>query len=362
MQFAGASDLLYGSSNPVGDILIAVEKIWRLLFVKYELVSGNAIDATGGLGTKTAHSFRYLRWTVFLHLFLFLGIIWAAFRVVFLGGDSSRLNLQNRSFFLLLSWLTLLTAAYIFHYKIFGYYIDYFREFLPILVILFSAYVWETIFQESQGSASIYSSIIVVAGLAAIFITEKFVIELSKGILIVGVIGAAAVVMLRGAKQGRHSNKLAVLCVVVLASLYVLCRVIDMIPKDVALAFTAGGIVVITVWCTSNRLRYLNICLLLSSLVLSTTYAASTMDMRYDSIWSNEAVEKIAASIKEQSDSNDEVMSGAVIWEFESHRRPFAMISHPSTYRYGMPEEVTSEIEQEMKKRPPRIIVLDSYT
>ena len=363
VQFTAADDILYASSNPVGDVLIAVEKIWRLLFIKFELVSGGAADANGGLGTKTAHSFRYLRWTVFLHLFLFLGIFWAAFRVVFHGGERSRLNPQyRRSCFLSLSWVALLTAAYSYHYKIFGYYIDYFREFLPILTIIFAAYVWDTIFKESQRNTLLSSLILVVTGLAGIFIIEKYVIELSKGILIVGVIGTVAIVMLSREKPGRRSKKWAVICVLALTSFYVLCRVIDLIPKNYALISVAGVIVVITLWCTSNRLRYLNISLLLSSLVLSTTYAASTMDMRYDSIWSNEAVDKVSAYIKENSDLNDEVMSGAVIWEFESNRKPFAMISHPSTYQYGMPEEVTSKIEQEMKKRPPQIIVLDSYT
>ena len=41
------------------------------------------IDAAGsavGLGTKTGYSFHYLRWTVFLHLFLFVGMAWAAFQ------------------------------------------------------------------------------------------------------------------------------------------------------------------------------------------------------------------------------------------------------------------------------------------
>ena len=86
------------------------------------------------------------------------------------------------------------------------------------------------------------------------------------------------------------------------------------------------------------------------------------MGMRYDSVWSNEAVQKIAATIKENSDFDDEVMSGAVIWELESHRRPVAMISHPLAYRYHMPEEVISKIEKGFHEGRPQIIVLDGYT
>ena len=256
----------------------------------------------------------------------------------------------------------MLAAAYIYHYKTFGYYIDYFREFLPILAIIFAAYIWETIFQESQRNTLISSLILVVAGLAAIFIVEKYVIDLSKGIQIVGVIGAVAVVMLSREKPGRRSKKMAVVCVVALAFLYVLCRVIDLIPKNLALIIAVMGMVGITVLSVSNRLRFLNVSLILSLFILSTTFAATTMGMRYDSVWSNEAVEKIASSIKENSDFDDEVMSGAVIWEFESHRRPLAMISHPLAYSYYMSDKVTTEIEQGMRENPPQIIILDGYT
>ena len=364
MQFTGADTLLYGNSNPVGFVLRAVEKIWRLLFIKFGFYAGGAGDASRGLGTKTVYSLHYLRWTVFLHLYLLVGIVWAAFRVVFRGGERYHFNPEfRRSYFLSLSWVALLTAAYIYRYKIFGYYIDYFREFLPILVIIFAAYARETIFKESQRNTVISSLVLGVAGLAAIFIVEKFVIDLSKGIQIVGVIGAVAVVMLSREKQGRlFSKKMAVICVVALATLYILCRVIDLIPKNLALIIAVGGMLGITVLSVSNRLRFLNVSLVLSFFVLSTTFAATTMSMRYDSVWSNEAVAKVASSIKENSNLDDEVMSGAVIWEFESHRRPFAMISHPLTYSYRMPTEVTSKIEQEMSKNPPQIIVLDGYT
>jgi len=363
VQFTGADDLLYGSSNPVGFVLRAVEKFGRLLLVKFGLDAGGAGEASKNLGTKTIYSFHYLRWTVFLHPFLFVGIVWAAFRVVFRGGERSHLNPQfRRSYFLALSWVVLLGAAYIYHYKTFGYYIDYFREFLPILVIIFAAYVWETIFQESQRKTILYSLIIGVAGLAAVFLVEKFVIDISKGIQVVAVIGAVALVMVNREKLGRRKRNTALLCVVALVSFYFLCRAIEIPHRNIALVFTVGGIIGITVFSVSNRLRFINVSLILSFFFLSTTFAATIMGMRYDSVWSNEAVEEIASSIKENSDLDDEVMSGAVIWEFESHRRPFAMISHPLTYSYKMSAAVTSKIEQEMRKNPPQIIVLDGYT
>jgi hypothetical protein len=360
-QFYSLEQIVFSGLNPAEFIVNAGRKLWYLLF---QQAGTHGIDNVKELiGTKTTYSFQYLKMTAFLHSFLFIGVGWAVFRTIFSPGNRlhEEKNLRGSYIFSLL-WTGLLTAAYIYHYKTFGYYIDYFREFLPILAIIFAAYVWETIFQKSQKYTLMSSLILVVAGLAAIFIVEKFVIDLSKGVLIVGVIGAGAVIMTSREKLERRSKISVVISLLALTFFYFLCRVIEFVPKNFALIIAVGGIIGLTFLFISHRLRLLNVSLILSFMALSTMFAASTMDVRYDSIWSNEAVEKVSASIKENSDLSDEVMSGAVIWEFESNRKPFAMISHPSTYQFGMPEEVTLKIEQEMQKRPPQIIVLDSYT
>lgn len=363
IQFTSANDLLLSSANPLGFVLRAINNIWRFLLIKFGLDAKDASGSAASIGTKIGYSLHYLRWTVFLHLFLFVGMAWAAFRIVFRGGASSRFNpLYRRSYFLSLSWVALLAAAYIYHYKTFGYYIDYFREFLPILAIIFAAYIWETLFQDSRKNAYIYSSVIAVAVLSAVFFLVRHGVVLPKGIQIISVIGTVAVVMMIREKQWRGSKKRALACVAALALFYFLSRTIGMIPRNPALVFAVGGMVGITAWMIPNRLQFLNICLAICCLVLSTTFAASIMGMRFDSVWSNEAVQRIAATIKENSNFDDEVMSGAVIWELESHRKPVAMISHPLAYRYHMPEEIVSKIEKGFHEGRPQIIVLDGYT
>ncbi len=363
LQFTAADELLYSKGNPVGLILNAANKVWHLLSIKIGMNSGITGEASGKLGTKTIYSFHYLKWTVFLHLFLFIGVAWATLRVVFKGRAISILNpLYGRSYFLSLNWVALLAIAYLYYYKTFGYYIDYFREFLPILVILFAAYTWETIFRGTRNNTWVYSSIIIATGLAAIFIVGNSGINLPKGVQIVVVTGALAIVLLLREKMRMRSRVLAIFSVAVFAFLYILSRAVDAIPNNIALVFVSLGMVGITTLLITKRLRFLNLSLVLNFLVLSTTFAASTMDMRYDSIWSIDALRKITAVIEGNSEPGDAVMSGAVIWDFESHRRPVAMISHPLTYRYRMRDEVTARIEQDMRLNPPQIIVLDGYT
>ena len=59
---------------------------------------------------------------------------------------------------------------------------------------------------------------------------------------------------------------------------------------------------------------------------------------------------------------NDQVMSGALIWEFESDRRPFMYQTHPLAYRPGISKEELKKMEEYLSEYPPRFIVLDGYT
>jgi len=85
-------------------------------------------------------------------------------------------------------------------------------------------------------------------------------------------------------------------------------------------------------------------------------------DLPYESTWPPQSVEKIASYVKAQTRDTDEVMSGAVIWEFQASRRSFQMISHPLAFQYGMPEGKKVAIERAAMTRPPKVIVVDSYT
>jgi hypothetical protein len=66
--------------------------------------------------------------------------------------------------------------------------------------------------------------------------------------------------------------------------------------------------------------------------------------------------------IKKNSNGGDEVMSGGVIWELESDRRPFMNQSHPLGYLSGIPEQEAKKIAWHLANHPPKFIVLDGYT
>jgi 4-amino-4-deoxy-L-arabinose transferase-like glycosyltransferase len=360
-QFLGFNELVSGNLNPIGFVLGALKKFAALV----EL--GGNESASGGVtevvGTKTRYSFHYLKWTVYLHSFLFLGVAWAAVRIFYpLGSKAEEGKRFRNGYLLLVSWLALLTAAYMYHYKTFGYYIDYFREFLPFVSILFAAFLYETIFAESSDKSLLYSVILTAFGLAVIFLVEKSLFNMPKGLQIVGTIGAVAVVMILRSKKMKSSKILIITSMIALALFYLASRNFGWGSKNPILLAAAAAMVIIAFFSIANRWRFLNIAVILGLMVLSTSFAGNVMGLSYDSIWSISAVKKISDVIAAHSEADDEVLSGAVIWELEANRLPFERISHPLAYSYFMPHETSAKIERRMEQAPPKIVVFDGYT
>lgn len=91
-------------------------------------------------------------------------------------------------------------------------------------------------------------------------------------------------------------------------------------------------------------------------------YGARVLGPAYDCIWSPETVSRVVEVVRAQTGPTDEVLSGAVIWEFEAGRRPFANISHPLGFEGGLREHARAGILERLRTHPPRLIILDGYT
>ena len=359
-QFFSVDKLLFGIIDPAGFILSAGRKLWNL--VSQNVLTAGSENVDELVGTMTTNSLYYIKLTIYLHTFLFLGVLWAAIRSFYYpGSNSPYLKLPSKSYLFAILWTGLLTFAYVYYYKVFGYYIDYFRELLPVLSILFAAFVYETIFCGSSQRTLVFWVSLVLMGLATLFFVEK-IVDVPKGVQIIFVIGSVAILMISGERLTRRVHLAAVFAVAGLALFYLFGRAFGWTPKNVMLGFTACGISLAAILSVRNRIRFIGISFVLCVLVLNTYFASSIMGLNFDTIWSPSAVRKITNVIEENSSKDDEVLSGAVIWEFNSHRRPFEMISHPLVYRHNMSDEVAEKIESRMTENPPKIVVLDGYT
>ena len=113
------------------------------------------------------------------------------------------------------------------------------------------------------------------------------------------------------------------------------------------------------------RSRYPAFCAvtaLVTVLGWSSSRAGAVMDLKYETVWPPETVRTVADLIRRDSSDGDRVLSGAVIWELEAGRRPFANISHPLGFGADSTPAFAERLSRKLAGAPPRFVVLDGYT
>jgi hypothetical protein len=316
---------------------------------------------------------NYAKSAIFLHLFLFVGIGASIFQLgwKFIQGERFPANRVADTVILYL-WFFGMVLAYIYYFQTRGFYIDYIREIIPPLVILFAGWA-VTVFGRKNSGCSwnkllCITLLVVVSGFflgsaypnfpktlqliivcllvftACLFVGSltfgaKARMTLWSGLLIAIGIGLC---YLRLSKTVL-SSVLAALLTVAYASSY---RVVRYLCKIDAEAW----------W------RAVGLSIIAGSISVSISYSVAILDRRYDAIWSRESLREVADLISSQSGEHEQVMSGGVVWEFEAGRKPFLMISHPLMYRDRMKSRDRELVGKALREAPPKVIVQDGYT
>lgn len=115
----------------------------------------------------------------------------------------------------------------------------------------------------------------------------------------------------------------------------------------------------------SNYFTYVGLTLLLAAVGMTSAASGRQVNFRFTSTWSPDAVRRVTEYLRANSRAGDEVVSGAVIWELQADRRPFARISHPLALvmlSSDRADSISASLAGQLATRPPRFIVMDGYT
>jgi 4-amino-4-deoxy-L-arabinose transferase-like glycosyltransferase len=322
-RFMRVEEFLMSGLSPFGFLASAGKKLFYII--------GMSPDSANNLGSNTPDVlykkynlyYKYVRDALKLHSFLIIGLGFSIITLCrqVLSGNKQRIKEHLISYSLPYLWVFSLFIAYTYYYFNRGFYIDYFREFLPPLVIVFSAWIRYH-----------------VDGLERDGYIERFVF-----------VGFA-------------------LCGIVFA----IFSVINMSYRTILLA--TGGIAIATFFIfslkrtTSERFRLPNLIniaatsSIIGSLFLGFAYSGKTSGLSSHCVWSPESLAKTASYLKKHTHKEDRIMSGGVIWELQSQRKPFLNFSHPLGFEFKMALQQKENIEKALDSHPPEIIILDGYT
>jgi len=371
-QFMTLSQILDSSINPMNFLLENAEKLFGLAQLNANAAETNNYESSGQPWSQVIN---YLSLTLFTHSFLFVGFVFSVFIVAYSllkrkSSENSRQILLPIS--LLYAWLFSLAVAYFYWTLQRGFFIQYFEEFLPPLSILL-AFVIIYSLSNSEIERNWFAPIAIVAFfLLVVFFFNRRVSDLQVRVILYFLITTLVLAYFYFSKElglRRWFYALMTICIVaaVLLKLVSFSSYIIKLSLYLILLTIVYSVLLRFSGLKLNRdlrkgLGFIAFSLLISSFVFSFAVSGQKMGLDFDCVWSPETVKETSDYIETNSQDNDEVMSGAVIWELESNRRPFMNQSHPLAYLAGISEEKTNKIKWHLDEHPPKFIVLDGYT
>jgi len=344
-----------GRVGPLGTLSWAWGKIFTLsnIWWKSDVVASQSSDIAWVFNFPYLN---YFRQAFNLHLFLVVGLGFSVLTCCYYLYTRSRREIRKYiiSNVFLYIWLFSLVIAYGFYYFAQGhFFIDYFREFLPPLVIILSAWMFSA-----------------APALAKDGVLERFIVGglcLSVGLFFIEshyeVIGigyhasiAVAVFALFSLVWSFESSARRLVFLISMVSILVLILFSRQPPLEAYFSGTVPSLAMIGIiygvswflvakkagYSLTSFTKFISLSILFASFAVSVSYSANLLNLAYDSEWSPESVKMTVDILKAHTRDDDEVMSGAVIWELQALRRPFLTISHPTAFIGGMSEKYAS--------------------
>jgi hypothetical protein len=321
--------------------------------------------------------YHYLKQAATLHLFLLVGFALSVFALIYYAW-SNRSGKADRdfllSFSLLILWALSLFSAYGFFFFSRGFFVDYSRELLPPLAIIFSVLLYRTT-PVLAGDGILERFIL--GGLsvsAALFLAQSYHKD-SFGLGHHASLTIAFFALISLVRVFRSHTRRFIFGFV-MSAVIILIPVSRMEPWKSHMSGVWPSLVTVVLiyaiaWMSLEKKEkwtwraygaFIGRSVLVSSFVVSTTYAATILTLYYDAVWSPAVLQEISSYLKTQTCEDDTVISGAVIWEFQANRKLFGNISHPLAFEYSISKEEADHILLTVAANPPEVIILDGYT
>jgi 4-amino-4-deoxy-L-arabinose transferase-like glycosyltransferase len=280
--------------------------------------------------------------------------------------DTHRLWLAGA---LLYPWAGLLGLAYTYWTFYRGFFPEYFVELLPPLVMVFGFVLpelldrWESgrLFGWAMAALAAWGLIIYVAFPPTAAQVPRFIY-------------AALPPLLLARPWARSAGRKGWWPAAAIVGLAVLIAPLGLpVPAQRGLKLLVGLGLVAAGWVAAQSRRapgqrepalfpYLGLVLLGAAAGVSLDVASHSPSVRLEGVWPPVVVREIADSLRRRGQRTDEVVSGAVIWEFQADRQPFQGITHPLKFEFGIGAAEAAALTERLHMKPPRFVVFDGYT
>jgi len=373
---AGFNQKIVAALNPFGFVYLTVKKGVYVLSGSIGLLrADSATQSAGQFPTKFPLYWRYIKDALGMHLFLIVGALY-----VFIGLVSKKISFfkneyrdMRSSCVLLFVWIFLLAGAYAYFLYVKGFHIDYFREFLPPLTLLFAVWVRFS-FMNHRGAGRAKSWMVAGVCILPCLIVLHALQPARFGLGTVTAVGMAVFTMIYYTPEESIKRKRLFLgSVLLLAALICIPGVFNLSTylsgKTMRLILLTSVVLLPLLFMgkppgrkTGIRRRSIAYTVMAGAIVFGISASVKVVNWAYTAPWPPKNVYDVAAMVKNRTSIEDRVMSGAVIWEIQSNRRPFLDITHPLALANKIEKSERKRIRQNLESNSPKVIILDGYT
>ena len=100
---------------------------------------------------------------------------------------------------------------------------------------------------------------------------------------------------------------------------------------------------------------------LISGIAISGAVSGNYISLlKYDCTWSSQTVRRVS-HLLEADPTDNSVLSGGMIWSYESGKKPFMNVTHPLKYNGGFPASEKEKIENYFAAHSPKYVIKDGY-
>ncbi|HPG40399.1 MAG TPA: glycosyltransferase family 39 protein [bacterium] len=307
----------------------------------------------------------------FFSLFIVIGALAVGIRSVFGSYNDNRIkdNLakHKNSYLLLLLWFSLVLLPYILQSIVRGFYTTYFIELLPPLILIASVY-FEVIYVKLK--VSFLSFLAFSFGwLYVFFIFQKVFWQFYPGVGFYAVIGA----MLASTSLYFYSRKWEIRALIILNLVSALVvsllfytfkelefgELLSTLLTLLALYFVVR-VLGFRLMC-SRDIRmdsFARVFIVIVAFTITGAFSGRFIGPQYSSMWSPRTIKEVNSILRQKSEPNDQVMSGATIWVLENNLEPFLMVSHPTEFLI----QAWPDFEKQFLANKPKFIIVDGFT
>ena len=371
-QWLSASDLWNSSINPLRLGIDAIHKLVPFASSENEtqLVQVDALGRGMDPEDKTLGRPSSLANLILGAQFICFILIAAAGTIILRLHGRTREN-DEPKFWFLLFWLAWLAILYGYYFMARGFFPGYLREFEPALSIVAATGLTEAVHRIGIKRAFV----LLLPALALVLIplpittgklpfwVEEFTLAVCSGFAVI-------ILLCVGKVPWRKALLPLTVSVVILGLLFILRRVgSPMAELPFEGLFLTGTILaaiggILLHW---SGVENIGSRLLLGAtafgLTLSVVGVAQKGGLDFRGPWPVTVVITIAEMIEENTEPDDEIMSGGIVWSYLADRYPYMKHNHPlGFHKLDTDSEKADDFYRYYLANPPAIVVLDGWT